>query len=170
MACLPYCPVDRKVSCPPPPLHTHTPPTPSHPSFARPKTSCPMHPLTDNSLAVAVPNKGASVLAYSPHCPVDREEKWYVVLADPPQNLTLSWSVVSLNAAEDVGRGQAALPPQPSPKKEKSPVKLGVKRAVPPLEGGEGVSQEEEGKEEEGAEEGALVHREFRSRVVLAAL
>jgi len=52
---------------------------------------------------------------------VPREERWYVVLADPPQNLTLSWSVVSLLEAEAVGRKQVQA--------------LGVKRVVPLLEG-----------------------------------
>jgi hypothetical protein len=44
-----------------------------------------------------------------------------VVLADPPRNLTLSWSSVSLLEAEAVGRRQAQA--------------LGVKRVVPLLEG-----------------------------------
>lgn len=53
------------------------------------------------------PKKGAPVLAYAPHCPVPREERWYVVLADAANNVTLSWNSVALSEAECMGIAEA---------------------------------------------------------------
>ena len=49
------------------------------------------------------PPKGTSVLAYAPHCPVPREERWYVILADAANNAVLTWSIASLLEAEKAG-------------------------------------------------------------------
>ena len=47
------------------------------------------------------------MLAYAPHCPVPREERWYVVLADAANNVTLSWNSVTLSEAERMAVAQA---------------------------------------------------------------
>ena len=49
------------------------------------------------------PAKGKTTLAYAPHCPVPREERWYAVLADSPKNAVLSWMPISLMEAEKAG-------------------------------------------------------------------
>lgn len=41
--------------------------------------------------------------AFAPHCPVPREERWYVILADAANNVTLTWVIVSLMEAEAAG-------------------------------------------------------------------
>ena len=59
------------------------------------------------------PKKGAPVLAYAPHCPVPREERWYVVLADAANNVTLSWNSVTLSEAECMGVADATTSGRP---------------------------------------------------------
>ena len=59
------------------------------------------------------PKKGAPVLAYAPHCPVPREERWYVVLADAANNVTLSWNSVTLSEAECMGVAEATTSGRP---------------------------------------------------------
>ena len=48
------------------------------------------------------------MLAYAPHCPVPREERWYVVLADAANNVTLSWNTIPLSEAECIGFTEAS--------------------------------------------------------------
>ena len=45
------------------------------------------------------------MLAYAPLCPVPREEKWYIILADPLNNAVLTYTTVSLVEAEAAGLG-----------------------------------------------------------------
>lgn len=59
------------------------------------------------------PKKDAPVLAYAPHCPVPREERWYVVLADAANNVTLSWNSVTLSEAECIGVAEATTSGRP---------------------------------------------------------
>lgn len=49
------------------------------------------------------PPKGKTVLAYAPHCPVPRQERWYAILADAPNNAVLVWTPVNLVEAERAG-------------------------------------------------------------------
>ena len=41
--------------------------------------------------------------AYAPHCPVPREERWYAILADAPNNAVLTWTPLHLVEAENFG-------------------------------------------------------------------
>ena len=70
-------------------------------------------PLASNyriAVAGAVPPpKGSAVLAYAPHCPVPREERWYVVLADAAHNVTLTWNTVTLSEAESAAVEEATV-------------------------------------------------------------
>lgn len=60
-------------------------------------------------VAGSVLPKDSAVLAYAPHCPVPREERWYVVLADAAHNATLSWNTVALSEAECAGVTEATV-------------------------------------------------------------
>lgn len=54
-----------------------------------------------------MPPKGKAVLAYAPHCPVPREERWYAVLADAPNNAVLTWTPIGFTEAEALGIASA---------------------------------------------------------------
>lgn len=43
------------------------------------------------------------MVAYAPLCPISREERWYAILADAPNNAVLSWGPVNLLEAECSG-------------------------------------------------------------------
>jgi len=50
--------------------------------------------------------KVKAVEAYAPHYPIPREEKWYFLLADVPQNILMSNSGTGLVKAESAGAAQ----------------------------------------------------------------
>ena len=63
--------------------------------------------IDGHRIAGFTPPRGKTTLAYAPHCPVAREERWYVVLADSPKNAVLVWAPVTLMEAEKLGIAQA---------------------------------------------------------------